>query len=369
MRILIMAASLLAMQTATEAKTLDIYVGTYTQKSSSKGIYHSELDLTTGAMSGPELAAATPNPSFIEINPDGTRLYAVGEGKTGTVSAFSIDRKTKKLTLLNKVDSGGSSPCYLCLDRSGKFLLVANYGGSVAVLPVNSDGSLAAAACVIKHQGSSVNPKRQKEAHVHSVNVSPDNRFVFVADLGMDKILIYQLNEKTGQLEKNIPAYAQLTPGSGPRHFTFHPNGKFAYVINELNETVIAFSYNAINGELKEIQTISTLPADFKGISWCAEVKVHPNGQFLYGSNRGHDSLAVFKIDQEKGTLTAIGYQKAGIKNPRHFNLDPSGTFCLTANQDGDSICSFRVNQQSGMPEPAALPIAIGKPVCVKFLP
>ena len=365
-----MTASLLAMQTLGGGMALDVYFGTYTTKTKSEGIYRSTLDMETGRLSEPELAAKVANPSFIEIHPNGKFIYAVTEGKTGAVRAFAIDPATRKLKLLNECPSGGSGPCHISIDRDGKILLAANYSsGSVAAIPINADGTLSGPACVIQHKGSSVNPKRQKEPHAHSINFSPDGRFAFAADLGLDKIMIYKVDYATGKLEANTPPFAKVKPGAGPRHFTFNPDGKFASVISELDERVTAYAYNAQSGELTKIQQISTLPDDFKGISWCAEVKVHPNGKFLYGSNRGHDSIVIYKIDPANGTLTLSGFQNAGIKNPRNFNLDPSGRFCVVANQDSDSVCTFRVNPETGALEPTGNPITIGKPVCVRFLP
>lgn len=364
-----MTASLLAMQTLSGGTALDVYFGTYTDKTKSEGIYRSTLDMETGRLSAPELAAKVTNPSFIEIHPSGKFLYAVTEGKAGSVRSFAIDPETKKLKFMNECPSGGNGPCHLAIDREGRVLLAANYGsGSVASIPINADGTLSAPASVIQHKGSSVNPKRQKEPHAHSMNFSPDERFVFAADLGLDKIMIYKLDPATAKLEANTPAFAAVKPGAGPRHLTFSPDGRFAYVINELDETMTAYAYDAKSGALSEIQHISTLPGDFKGVSWCAEVRVHPNGKFLYGSNRGHDSIIIYKIDPEKGTLTEAGFQNTGIKNPRNFNLDPSGRFCIVANQDSDSVCTFQVNPETGALEPAGSPITVGKPVCVRFL-
>ncbi len=368
METIIMTASLLAMQTLSGVTALDVYFGTYTAKSKSEGIYRSTLDMKTGKLLEPELAVKAGNPSFIEIHPNGKFLYAVTEGKAGTVVAYAID-PAGKLKLLNECASGGSGPCHLAIDRGGRALLVANYSsGSIASIPINTDGTLSATpVSVIQHKGSSVNPKRQKDPHAHSMNFSPDERFVFAADLGLDKIMIYKMDTATGRMEANTPAFATVKPGAGPRHLTFSPDGRFAYVINELDETMTAYAYDAKSGALTEIQHISTLPGDFKGVSWCAEVRVHPGGKFLYGSNRGHDSIVIYKIDPEKGTLTLSGFQNAGIKNPRNFNLDPSGRFCVVANQDSDSVCTFRINSETGALEPVGGSITVGKPVCVRF--
>jgi 6-phosphogluconolactonase len=353
------------------AESLPVYFGTYTTGNSpSKGIYRSTLDLETGKLAPPTLVAEAVNPSFIVIHPNGKFLYAVSEaGRAGTVSAYAIDAKTGNLMFLNQQPSGGSGPCHVNVDHTGKNVLVANYNsGSFSVIPIEADGRLGEPTAVIQDTGSSVNPTRQKGPHAHSVNLSPDNRFVFVPDLGIDKIMIYKLDAEKGTLVPNDPAFAKLAPGSGPRHMAFHPNGKFAYVISELAGTITAFAYDPASGALNKIQTITTLPADFHGFNGSAEVCVHPNGKFLYGSNRGHDSIAVYRIDPAKGTLTFVERQTADIKTPRSFNIDPTGTFCLVANQGSDNVVVFRINQKTGVLEPTGHKISVGKPVCVCFL-
>ena len=370
-RLFITILFLFAALSTASAESLPVYFGTYTGgENSSKGIYRSVLDLETGKLAKPALAAEVKNPSFIEIHPNGKFLYAVSEtGGAGTVSAYAIDAQTGSLKLLNQQPSGGSGPCHVNIDRTGKIALVANYGsGSASAIPIKPDGSLAEPTAVVQHEGSSVNPQRQKEPHAHSVNLSPDNHFAFVADLGIDKIMIYKLDTEKGTIVPNEPAFVKLKGGSGPRHFTFHPNGKFAYVINELACTVTVFAYEPASGALSEIQTIPTLPADFHGSNGCAEVRVHPSGKFLYGSNRGHDSIAAYRIDPAKGTLTLVEFETADIKTPRNFNIDPTGKFCLVANQGSDSIVVFRIDPQTGTLEPAGHKISVGKPVCIRFL-
>ncbi|UCE49023.1 MAG: lactonase family protein, partial [Phycisphaerales bacterium] len=335
------------------ARSLPVYFGTYTRGDSSKGIYRSALELETGKLSEPVLAAEAKNPSFLEIHPSGKFLYAVSEsGGSGSVSAYAIG-DDGDLEFLNQQPSGGSGPCHVSIDHAGKNVLVANYGsGSASVIPIKSDGSLAQPTGFVQHAGSSVNPRRQKAPHAHSINVSSDDRFAFVADLGIDKVMIYKLDVERGTIVANDPPLATLKAGAGPRHFVFAPNGKYAYVINELDCTVTAFAYDPPSGALTEIQTITTLPDAFDGSSSCAEVRVHPSGRFLYGSNRGHDSIAVYQISRRKGTLTLVEHETADIQTPRNFNIDPTGKFCLVANQGSDSVVVFRINRKTGALEP-----------------
>lgn len=370
-RILVIAALWAGMLSTADGEPLAVYFGTYTGgENGSKGIYRSTLDPETGELSAPVLAAEAKNPSFLEIHPNGKFVYAVSEsGPDGIVSAYAIDKETGLLQFLNQQPSGGSGPCHVNIDHTGRNALVANYSsGSVSVIPIEPDGKLAKPTGFVQHEGSSINANRQKGPHAHSVNLSPDNRFAFVADLGIDEIMIYKLDAEKGTITPNDPPFARLKAGSGPRHFAFHPDGKFAYVINELACTVTAFAYDSAAGTLSEIQTIATLPEDFKGSSTCAEVRVHPNGKFLYGSNRGHDSIAVYRIDQAKGTLTLVEFETADIKTPRNFNIDPSGKFCLVANQDSNSVVVFSIDRKTGALEPTGHKISVGKPVCIRFL-
>jgi 6-phosphogluconolactonase len=362
------AISLTAISTAC-AKSLPVYFGTYTRGDSSKGIYRSTLDLDTGKLSEPVLATEAKNPSFLEIHPSGRFLYAVSEsGGAGSVSAYAI-ANNGNLKFLNQQPSSGSGPCHISIDHAGKNVLVANYGsGSASVIPIKPDGKLAKPPGFVQHTGSSINPGRQKGPHAHSINVSADDRFAFVADLGIDKVMIYKLDVQKGTISTNDPPFAKLKPGAGPRHFAFAPNGKYAYVINELHCTITAFSYDADSGALTETQTIPTLPETFEGSSSCAEVRVHPNGRFLYGSNRGHDSIAVYRINQRKGTLTFVEHETADIRTPRNFHLDPTGKFCLVANQGSDSVVVFKINRKTGTLGPTEHKIAVGRPVCIRFL-
>jgi 6-phosphogluconolactonase len=362
--------SLVVLSTAS-AELIPVYFGTYTSgKNSSRGIYRSVINLETGELSAPVLAAEAENPSFLEIHPNGKFLYAVSEASgAGKVGAYEIEMDTGKLKLLNKQPSGGAAPCHLSIDHKGKNLLVANYGsGSASVIPIRTDGRLGKPTGIVKHYGSSVNPGRQKGPHAHSINVSPDNRFAFIADLGIDRIMIYKLDIEKGTAVANSPPFVKVRPGAGPRHFAFHPNAKYAYVINELDCTVTAFAYEPVSGTLKEFQTITTLPDGFRGSNTCAEVRVHPGGKFLYGSNRGHDSIVVYRIDLADGKLTYVEHETGNIKTPRNFNIDPTGRFCLVANQGGDSVIVFRINNKTGALEPTGNKVSVTKPVCVRFL-
>ncbi len=353
------------------AESLPVYFGTYTGgDGSSEGIYRSTLDLETGKLSEPVLAGKAVSPSFLEIHPDGKHLYAVSEhGGSGGISAYAIAPETGNLTLLNQQPSGGGGPCHVCVDSQGKNVLVANYGGgSASVIPIGADGSLAKPTGFVQHEGSSVDPQRQTAPRAHSVNLSLDDRFAFVADLGTDKVMIYKLDVEKGTIVANNPAFAKVAPGAGPRHFVFHPSGAFAYVINELNGTVTAFAYDSASGALTEIQTLTTLPSGFEGRKSCAEIRVHPGGAFLYGSNRGHDSIVVYRIDPGSGKLTFVEHETAGIKTPRNFNIDPTGRFCIVANQGANSVMTFRIDPKTGVLEPTGHKISVGKPVCIRFL-
>lgn len=350
-----------------------VYFGTYTGKKS-KGIYRAELDLATGKLTAPKLAAEAVNPSFLALHPTGRYLYAVGEvakfkgESAGGVVAFALDPKTGDLKPRNQQSSRGGGPCHIVVDAQGKQALVANYGGgSVAALPIGADGKLAPATAFIQHSGSSVDKKRQEKPHAHSINLDSANRFAFVADLGLDKIFVYRFDPAKGTLTPHTPPAASVPPGSGPRHFTFHPSGKFAYVINEMLCTVTAFTYDAAKGTLKEVQTITSLPHEVKPGYSTAEIVVHPSGKFLYGSNRGHDSIAIFTIDPGNGLLTAIGHEPTRGKTPRNFNIDPTGTYLLAANQGSDTVSVFRIDPATGKLGFVSQ-TEVPAPVCVKFL-
>jgi 6-phosphogluconolactonase len=295
------------------------------------------------------------------------------QGKRGgAVNAFAIDGKTGKLTALNQQASGGTGPCHVSVDTSGKCVLVANYGsGSIASLPVKTDGSLGEAATTLQHFGSSVNPSRQTGPHAHFIVPSPDNRFALTCDLGLDRVLIYPLDAASAKLVTNTPPFATVAAGAGPRHLAFSTDRKFVYVINEMKLTITIFTYDAETAAMTEVQTLSTLPADYvaTGKDSCAEIAVHPSGKFVYGSNRGHDSIAVFTIETKTGKLTLVQNESTQGKTPRHFAIDPSGRWLLAENQNSDSVVVFAIDAASGKLKPAGQAISVGSPVCAVFVP
>ncbi len=338
-----------------------VYVGAYTD-AGNKGIHAYRFSDTTGKLADIGLAAESSNPSFLAVSPNHRFLYAVNENPEGTVSAFSVG-PNGALKRLNTVSSKGSGPCHVAVDHTGKWLFAANYNsGSAAAFPIHEDGSLGEASAFAQHSGSSANAQRQAGPHVHSVNISPDNHFVLVADLGLDQILRYKL-------DLTQPVVTKIRPGSGPRHLAFSSDGRFAYAIDEIFGTVTAFEYNAANGGLKELQTISTLPAGFSAANSTAEIAVHPNGKFLYASNRGHDSIAVFRIDTAKGTLTAAGHTPTQGRTPRNFAIDPSGKFLLDTNQDSGNIVVFRIDPSTGALTPTGEPVNLPSPASLVFVP
>ncbi|MHA3774537.1 lactonase family protein [Verrucomicrobiota bacterium sgz303538] len=351
------------------AEDIPFYVGTYTKKDGSKGIYHYKLDTSSGAVSGGELAAEAANPTFLALHPNKRFLYAAIETSGGAVGAFAI-QPDGKLQPLGEQPSRGGGACHVWVDNTGKNVLVANYvGGSVAALPIKPDGGVREATGFVQHTGSSVDPKRQKEPHAHSVYTDAQNRFVYACDLGLDKVLIYKLDADTGALSPNEPPFVRVAPGSGPRHIAFHPTDKFAYVINEMLNTVTAFGHDAAAGTFTEIQTVPTLPTGFKGESTTAEIFVHPNGKFVYGSNRGHDSIVVFSIDQANGKLTLVEHVSTQGKGPRNFAIDPTGQFLIAANQQTDNAVVFRIDGTSGKLTSTGHGFKCGAPVCIQFVP
>jgi 6-phosphogluconolactonase len=368
--------SLSAFAAPTPQEKYIFYVGTYTEDgTNSKGIYAYGFDPKTGEVAPLGVAAETTNPSFVALSPNGRFLYAVNEvgnykgPNSGGVSVFSVDHASGKLTFLNEVATRGADPCYITVDKMGKFVLVANYtGGSVAVFPVLADGKLGEASAFVQHTGKGTNPERQEGPHAHSIDLAPDNRFAYVDDLGLDELLVYKFDGAKGTLTPNDPPFAKLDAGSGPRHFALSPSGKFAYVISEMGRSVTVFSNDAASGKLQRLQTVSTLPKDFTGRNDDAEIEIHPSGKYLYASNRGNESIAVYAIDPEKGTLALVEIAPTGGKEPRSFAIDPTGRFLFAANQKSDNIVVFRIEEKTGRLSPTGKVLNVPSPVCVKFL-
>ncbi len=359
---------------AATKSTYLVYIGTYTDHDS-KGIYAYRFDSRTGHLASLGLAVESENPSFLAVSSSGQFLYAVNEldsyqgQPTGAASAFAIDSATGKLSLLNQVSSHDPGPAHITLDRTGKFAFLSNYNlGSVAVFPILQDGRLGELSSFVRHRGSGTDKRSQEGPHAHAVALSADDRFAVVADLGIDQVLVYPFNAATGKL--GAAAYiAHAHPGSGPRHLAFDPRGRFLYLINEMSSSVTTYSYDQARGELREAQTISALPQGFADASNAAEIVVHPSGKFLYASNRGHDSIAVFKVDPAKGTLSPVECVRTNGKTPRNFALDPTGSWLLAANQDSGTVVVFRINLKSGRLTPTGQSIQVPSPACVTFVP
>jgi 6-phosphogluconolactonase len=349
------------------------YVGTYTTDGRSEGIYRLTLNTETGALRLDGVAAKAANPSYLALHPSGRVLYAVNEVSqfggeaTGAVSAFAIARGSGALTLLNQQPSHGTAPCYVSLDRTGRVVLVANYGGgSITTIPVARDGRLQTAKTVVRHAGTGADPVRQAAPHAHCIVADPANRYVLAVDLGIDAILTYRFDERTGSIAVVTPG-AATKPGAGPRHLTFHPNGRFAYVVNELDSTLAVFTYDGERGALDEVQVTAASPNGTVSDNHPADVHVAASGRHLYASNRGDDTIAVFVIDPASGQVTPVQQIGSGGRAPRSFTLDPSGRFLIAANQRSDAIVSFRVDPSSGRLTPTGSAVELPAPVCVRF--
>lgn len=349
-----------------------LFVGTYTEHegSQSKGIYVYRMDPSTGQLSFEREVKGVRNPSYLEFHPEKKFLYAINEVQSfageeaGGVSAFVIDPTSGEVTLLNASSSRGRDPCYISIEQTGRFALVANYSsGNVSMLPIRPDGQLGPATDVVQHSGSSVDPERQREPYAHCIRPDPTNRFAIAADLGADKLMIYRMDLENGKLNEH--AEVKVRPGTGPRHLIFHRNGKYMYVLNELNSTVIVYRYHSDAGSFEEIQTITTLPQGYKGRNLCADL--HICGNYLYASNRGHDSLVCFFIDENTGKLICRSHTSTGGKEPRNFAIDPSGDFLLVANQNTHNIVTFRMDAESGQLSMTGHGVNVSMPVCVKF--
>ena len=343
------------------------YIGTYTRPPS-QGIYAWRFEAASGKLTPLGLAAETSNPSFLAVHPNQRFLYAANEDRTGAISAFAIDPANGRLKLLNQVPSRGSGPCHVAVDPGGKWLFAANYGsGSVAAFPVREDGALGEATGFVQHAGSSVNAQRQSGPHAHSANLSPDGRWLLVADLGLDQILSYRVDTVKGTLSPGDPPFTKIAPGSGPRHMAFGRDGRFAYAISEMLSTVTVFRYNSARGSLQELQTAQVTPEGYTGPKSSAEIAVDPGGKFLYGSNRGDSTIAVFRIDADKGTLTLVERVSTQGKTPRTFAIDPTGAFLFAANQDSGNVVVFRIDPATGRLTPAGNVLEVASPVCIVF--
>jgi 6-phosphogluconolactonase len=361
----LLAILLAVLPAGAQAQQELVFVG-----SGRKNIEAFRFDLASGVLTPVGQAAEIEHPSFLSISPNHQFLYSISEGgiaAASSISAFAIDAAAGKLTFLNKQSAGGSGPCYVEVDAKGKNALIANYGsGSFAAFPLAADGAVQPMSAFIQDHGSSVNPARQEGPHAHSLVAGPGSRFVYGCDLGLDKVMIFKFDAGHGTLVASEPAFAQVKPGAGPRHTAFHPNGRWAFVINEMASTLTVFSYDASSGALHEIQTISTLPEGFPGQSTCAEVALHPSGKFVYGSNRGDDSIAVFGCDSESGRLTFIERVPTGGKTPRQFEIDPTGRYLLAANQDSNTVVVFRIDASSGRLQPTGSQVQSDNPMCVR---
>jgi 6-phosphogluconolactonase len=356
-----------------------LFVGTYTEPlphvptAHAEGIDTFRFDPTTGKIEYLSSTHGIDNPTYTTVDPDGEHLYAVGEfegGRQNVCSAFKIDRDSGILTLINEQPTLGDASCYVTVEHSGKYVLAANYaGGKTAVMmPIREDGGLGIVSEAVQHEGSSINKERQTSPHGHCVLPDPSNTYVFVSDLGIDQLVRYKLDTINGKL---IPAFVgsvKMERGSGPRHFVFHPTGKFVYVLSELAATVTVFSYDAASGTMQKLQTISMLPEGYEGQKWAAAIRITADGRFVYASNRGHDSIAMYAVDEQTGQLTALGFQSTGGKVPRDFNIDPTGQWLLAANQATDTVVTFKINQTTGVLEETGIVAEVATPVCLTFL-
>lgn len=367
-----LSVCLMSLASATHAADPLVFVSAFA--GGDAGAIHAyRLNLKTGALQPAHRATDVEHPFFLALSPDEKFLYSIhaeqfGGKENEEVAAYAVDRGSGRLKLLNRQSALGTASCFLEVDATGKTVLLANYStGSVAALPVKADGSLAKAASFVQHAGSSVDPKRQKGPYAHAIIVSPDNRFAYAADLGIDKILNYRLDAANAKLTPNAQPFVRTPPGAGPRHLTFHPNGRHLYVINELANSVTLFDQDAETGMLVERQTLSTLPEDFEGVSHCADLKITPDGRFLYGTNRGHDSLAIYRLAKEGG-MTRVGIEPSLGKGPQNLLITPDGGLLLCANMAGDNLAVFRIDQKTGGLKPIGEPIELPKPSCIRWL-
>ncbi len=347
-----------------QAEAMWFYVG-------GTGISIYRLDLSTGDLVEMSTVSDVKNPSFQAIHPMNRSLYSVAEVEEGgALHAFAIDPATGALRSLNHQSCMGAGPCHVSVDATGRVALVANYSsGGVAALPIREDGSLGEATSVFQHEGSSANPGRQQGPHAHSITIDPGNRYAVSADLGIDKVMVYRLDPEKGTITPNEPPWVDVQAGAGPRHFAFHPNRKHAYLINELDNTAVAYTYDENRGVLQTIQVISTLPGDFTETSYCADIHVSPDGRFVYGTNRGHDSIVIFEVAPGTGKLTVVDYESTRGEFPRNFAVDPSGQFLFAANQNTDNIFTYRIDARTGRLTPTGQEVRTPQPVCINMIP
>jgi 6-phosphogluconolactonase len=355
------------------AASARVYIGTQS-KQGRAGVYLAQLDRVSGRLSEPRPVAEPAGQTFLATDPQQQRIYSVveqaqsGSGRTGMVCAFAIDQETGDLRLLNSESSGGQGPCHLTVDPRGRCVLVAHYtSGSVAVLPLNPDGKLRSASSIIEHTGRSVHPQRQTRPHAHAIRVHPSAPFAFAADLGTDQLLAYRYDSETGILEPSKQASLTAPPGAGPRHFAFHPSLDTLYLINELDSTLLVVRFDPDEQRLVTLQRLSTLPDDFEGTSYPSEVAVHPSGRFVYGANRGHDTLAVFKVDESGGLLESIGFVDIEGNFPRHFAIDPTGQFLIAAHQRSNNLAIFRIDLATGLPHFTGQHVGLGGPMAILY--
>ena len=359
----------------TSANNFFVYIGTYTNRND-EGLYVCSFDSEKGRLTAPKLAVELLNPNFIAISPNNLFLYTVGDSNSsdslenGCVNSFSLCRKTGNLSPIKQVSSYGKTPCHITIDKTGKYALVSNYTtGSLAVFPISDDGHLSEPATVIQHTGSSIDPSRQTGPHIHSITLDGSNRYALAADLGQDKIFVYHFDQDNGTLKPSDMPYIPIEPGSGPRHFTFGPSGNYAYIVNEMSNTITAFKYDQDSGILNDIGTIPTLPADYKGQSYTSEIQTSPSGKYLYTANRGHDSIAIFEINSKNGKLALIDIQTCGGKWPHHFCIDPTGKWLLIANERSDKVSLFRIDPTTGMLNETSNSPTVPSPACIKLCP
>jgi 6-phosphogluconolactonase len=371
--LLLAAGTLFAQETRQSQVNYVVYVASQTPQAT-KGIYAYRFSPKTGRLTSIGRVAELVDASFLATDPHHRVLYVASEageapGSNGFLSSYAIAPRSGALELLNKVEMAGG-PCHLSVDKTGKVLFVANYGnGTAASFALHPDGSIGKQTGIDQHTGKGPNAERQEGPHAHAAVLSPDNRFLFVPDLGLDQIKIYRVDLVKATFTPNDPSFASVNPGLGPRHLVFAPGGKFAYVICEMGSSVVAFAYDRVKGSLTPVETISTLPADFKGVDNSSEIDISPSGRFLYASNRGHDSITVFAVDPDKGTLTKLRVVPTLGKIPRNFALDPTGKYLLAANQKSNQMVVFAVDQTTGLPRPTGQVLDIEEPVCVLFVP